>query len=114
MNYYTFEIGERTFESRLTTKGIVDLEKKLGTNPLNVLMAMEGGALPQIGVLLTIIQAATKENGKLIKIEGWYDLYDEFVSEGKSIAELLEIVMEVFSISGLLPDVSEDTEQEGK
>lgn len=115
MNYYKFEIGEREFESRLTTKGIVDLEKKLGTNPLNVLMAVEGGQLPQIGVLLVILQVATKEDGKLLKLDQWYDLYDEFVSEGNSIAELLEMIVEIFSISGLLPkDVDAEEVVEGK
>lgn len=116
MNFYTLTIGDREFDCRLATKEVVALEKKLGTNPLNVLMSMQDGGLPQTGILLEILQAAAKEDKKKLKTEEWYDLYDEFLSEGKSIANLLEAIMEIFQISGLIPEGEEaaEVDAEGK
>lgn len=108
MNFYTLNIGEREFDCRLGTREVVNLEKVLGTNPLNVLMGMRDSTLPETGVLLVILQAASKENGKKLKMDDWYDLYDEYVAEGKSIADLLEVVMEIFEVSGLIPKNNEE------
>ena len=110
MNYYTLIIGEREFECKLGTRDVVNLEKKMGTNPLNVLMSMEGGSLPQTGTMLVILQAAAKEDGKKLKVEEWYDLYDEFLEEGKSIADLLEVLVEIYEVSGLIPKEEEETD----
>lgn len=114
MNFYTLNIGDREFDARLSTRDVVNLEKKLGTNPLNILMSMQEGGLPQTGVLLTIVQAAAKEGGKTLKMDLWFDLYDEFVAEGKSITDLLEIVVEIFQVSGLIPEEEEGAEADIK
>ena len=108
MNFYTLNIGEREFDCRLGTREVVNLEKVLGTNPLNVLMGMSDNTLPETGILLIILHAAGKEDGKKLKMDDWYDLYDEFLAEGKSIADLLEIVMEIFEVSGLIPKEVEE------
>lgn len=104
MNFYTLNIGEREFDCRLTTREVVSLERTLGTNPLNVLMAVgEDGNLPLTGTMLVILKAAAKEDGKQLKMDDWYDLYDQYLAEGNSIANLLEVIMEIFEISGLIP-----------
>lgn len=114
MNFYTLNIGDREFDCRLGTRDVVNLEKVLGTNPLNVLMGMRDNSLPQTGILLIILQAAGKENKKKLKMEEWYDLYDEYLSEGNSIAELLEVIMEIFEVSGLIPKEAEETDIKNK
>lgn len=105
MNLSQITIDGREFEGRLSTKDMVALEKVLGTNPLNVLMQLEGGALPQIGVLVIILQHSFKENGKKLSIDKWYDLYDLMLAEGENIATVLEKIIEVFQVSGLIPEV---------
>lgn len=115
MNFTTLTIGEREFECKLKTRDVVKLEKNLGTNPLNVLMAMQDGGLPDTSTLLVIVQASAKQDGKTLKMDEWYDLYDEYLEEGNSIADLLSLVIEIFQVSGLIPEVEEEsTEKEGK
>ena len=115
MNFYTLNIGEREFDCRLTTREVVSLERTLGTNPLNVLMAVgEDGNLPLTGTMLVILKAAAKEDGKQLKMDDWYDLYDQYLAEGNSIANLLEVIMEIFEISGLIPKDKEIDETDIK
>lgn len=109
MNYHTILIGEKEIECKLTTRDVVALETKLGTNPLNVLMAMQDEGLPNTGTILIILQASGKLNGKKLKMEEWYDLYDEYLSEGNSVATALEDIIKIFQVSGLIPEVDEDT-----
>ena len=42
MLYTTFTVKDRDYKLRLNAKACVDLEKKLGTNPVNIFMAMAG------------------------------------------------------------------------
>jgi hypothetical protein len=36
MKFLDFEVGNKTYQLRLTTRSIVNLEKKIGMNPLAI------------------------------------------------------------------------------
>ena len=59
MLYTTITIGGIDYKARLTAKACVDLEKKLGTNPLNVFSQIAtDGSIPPLGTLILILQAS--------------------------------------------------------
>lgn len=101
MLYKSFNIGDKEYKARLTAKVCVDLEKKMGTNPLNVLAKMANeNAVPNLEDLLMILHASliTYQHG--ITLDGVYELYDAMADEGKTIMDLIPLIMDIFKVSG--------------
>lgn len=113
MLYTTFTVKDKDYKLRLTAKGIVDLEKKLGTNPINpILVVGQNGQLPSLDVMLTILQTAmaTYEHG--ITMDKMYDIYDDFVEDGNSLMDLVPVLIEVFKTAGFLPKDNEEAQEQ--
>lgn len=114
MLYSTITINGRDYKARLTARALVDLEKRLGTSPINIFIKMgqTEGFLPDLADMILIFHASLQAMEHGITLDKAYELYDEMVDEGKNIADLLNFIVEVFQASGLIPKVEEG--EEGK
>ena len=57
MLYTTFTVKDKEYKARLNAKACVDLEKKLGTNPLNVVVEIANQkTLPELNKMLLILK----------------------------------------------------------
>lgn len=99
-------INNKTFNCRLGAKACILCERALGRNPLNVLAEAQEAAIPKLEDLLTILKFAMG-----VTEDEVYELYDQWVEEGHSIMDLLEIVIKVFENSGLVPKEAEEDEK---
>ena len=110
MLYSTFTVGDKEYKCRLTARACVDLEKKLGENPLNVFIkiANANGALPSIGDMVTILHASLQSMEHGITIEKAYELYDKYVDEGHTLVDFIPVILEIFKVSGFF------NEEQGK
>lgn len=109
MLYTTINIGEKEYKARLTAKACVDLEKKLGTNPLNVFAKIaEDGSIPELNVLITMLHASLTAYNHGITIDKTYELYDQFVDDGNTLMDLVPILLEVFKVSGFFKEEIEE------
>lgn len=110
MLFTVITINNKDYKARLSARTCIELEKKLGTNPLNVFMEIaQKGQLPDVETLITIFQASLTQFQHGIKMEDAYEIYDEFVDEGHNIMDLVPMLLEVFKVSGLMPE--EDKEE---
>lgn len=109
MLYTTFKVGDRDYKCRLTARACVDLEKKLGENPLNVFIkiANQNGALPSIGDMVTILHASLQSMEHGISLDKAYELYDSWVDEGHTLVEFIPILLEIFKVSGFFNEEAE-------
>lgn len=111
MLYTTFNVKDRDYKLRLNAKACVDLEKKLGTNPLNIFVNMfsEGDKvnLPTIGDIIIILHASLQAYEHNMTMDKVYELYDNYIAEGHTQIEMLPIIAEVFKVSGLIPEEAE-------
>ena len=114
MLYYSFSIGEKNYKCRLTARACVDLEKKLGENPLNVFIrvANSNGALPSLADLITILHASLQSMEHGITMDKAYELYDEFVDNGHTMMDLIPIILEIFKVSGFFTEEQVKNAQE--
>lgn len=109
MLYTTFTVNEKEYKARLGAKDCVDLEKRLGTNPLNIFMQIaQKGEVPSLEVLITMLHASLQKFQHGISMDDAYKIYDEMVDEGKNLMDIVPILLEIFKVSGLIPE--EDAE----
>ena len=115
MLYTTMVVKDKEYKLRISAKSCVDLEKKLGENPLNVLIeATNANKIPTLSSFLTILHAAIQQYQHGITLDDVYNIYDEFVDEGHNITDLVPIIYEVVKVSGYCGQAEETKESEAK
>ena len=97
-----FTVGTNTYKLQLKTKQCILLEKKLGQSPLDLLMKLEDGTLPQLNDMITIITIGMLVHHPSMNENKVADLLDEYVEDGHSYMELLEVIVELLSKSGYI------------
>ena len=97
-----FTVGANIYKLQLKTKQCILLEKKLGQSPLDLLMKLEEGTLPQLNDMITIITIGMLIHNPSMNEYKVADLLDEYVEDGHSYMELLEVIVELLSKSGYI------------
>lgn len=97
-----FMVGTEVYKLQLKTKQCIVLEKKLGQSPLEMLMKLENGGLPSLGDMITIITIGMMVHQPTMNENKVADLLDEYVEEGHSYMELLEVIIALLSKSGYI------------
>ncbi|MCI9597355.1 MAG: hypothetical protein HFE75_08680 [Firmicutes bacterium] len=116
MLYTEWKIGDKEpLKLRLRAKDCVQLEKALGTNPLNMLIAVETkDEIPNLTVMVTILHAALQCYHHGFKMDEVLNHYDQYIEAGGSMLELLEVITDVFETSGFLPKDKDGEEEPEK
>lgn len=109
MLYTTFTVGEKEYKARLATKQVVQLERKFGRNPINLLaeIGQDGDVMPRIEPMLDILQVSLQTYEHGISLDDVYDLYDKMLEEGKTSVDLITLIVKIFQDSGLVPKEEE-------
>ena len=107
MLYTVLNVGDKEYKCRLTAKACVDLERKLGQNPLNIFTEIQkSNELPTVEDMIMILHASLQAMEHNISLDDTYAIYDEFVDEGNSLLELIPIIIEIFKVSGFFKEVN--------
>lgn len=109
MLYTTLKVKDNEYKLRLDAKATVALERRLGKNPLDVLMDMENGRLPQINQVISILYYALQKYHKMNE-EQVFELYEDMIEDGRDFGTILPIVVELFQVSGFFTPPAEETE----
>lgn len=107
-------INGETYQLRLTTRTSVQLEKALGFNPLDILIAMEDGKMPKLSDCLIILQYMLLSMNHGFNADKTMELYDSYIAEGHTMLELIPIFMDVFKDSGYFNEDATATEEDAK
>lgn len=109
-------VKEQNYNLKLSIKGVINLEQKMGTNPVNVLMNMAQNTttMPEISQLALIMHEAFQPFNHGISLDDTYNLLGDWFEEGHSITDLVQVVVELFTASGLIPKEEEIKEETGK
>ena len=97
-----FTVGTQIFKLQIKTKQAMILEKKLGQSPLEMLIKLEDGGLPSLTDMITIIAVGMLMYHPSMNENKVADLLDEYVEDGHSYMELLEVIIELMSKSGYI------------
>ena len=96
-------IKDKDYDLRMTTRNALELEKKLGFNPVNVFVRMyKTEELPPLDQVLTMFHYCLLKMNHGISFSETLDLYDDYIMEGGSIASMIEVIVGVFQEAGIL------------
>lgn len=105
--YKVITINDIDYKCVLTASACVEVEQKLGKNPLTIFF----DGMPKIGDLLIVFHASLKKFQHNIKLDDCFELYDKYIEDGGSMTDFVNEVMDIFKESGF---IKEDKENEGK
>lgn len=107
MNYVNFEVGAKAYKLRLSTRNIVLLEKQIGCNPLHIFGA-SGDTVPTVTVMVAVLHAALQQYNHGITLNDAYDIFDEYLAEGRSTVDFLPVILDVYKASGIIPKETDE------
>ena len=85
------------------TQQICKLEEKFRCNLVTLIM--QSGGLPQLGIMLTVIQAAMTPWKHGVKYKDVQALYDQYADEGGTQMDLMvDVIMEIMLVSGFFTE----------
>jgi hypothetical protein len=99
--YYDFEAGNKTYKLRINTRNIIQLEKALGCNPLGIFG--DGETVPTITVMVTVLHAALQQYHHGISANDAYDIFDDYIADGNTAIDFVNVILEIYKVSGLVP-----------
>lgn len=100
MNYYTFEAGNKEYKLRLSTKAVVDLEKRLGCNPLAIFG--NGDTIPTMTQMVAVLHASLTQLQHNITMNDAYAVFDDYLADGNAMTDFIAIMLEIYKVSGLI------------
>lgn len=104
MLYTTVVIKDKQYKLRLSAKSCVELETRLGGNPLNIFMEAAEGKLPSLKSLLIMFHQSLVEYQHGLTMDDVYSLYDDYCSENENnMMSLIALMIEVFKGAGFIP-----------
>ena len=101
--YTELTAGGRTYKLRLTTQGIISLEKTLGYNPLQMFMGIDEDVLPKLSDLLTVLHQMLQTYEHGIRITDVYEIFDAYTADGNTMWDLNPVIIDAFIAAGFLP-----------
>lgn len=109
MMYVDFTAGNKDYKLRLTTRGVVALEKQLGCNPLMIFG--NGDKVPTITTMVQVLNAALQPMNYGITLDDAYDIFDEYLNDGHIVTDFIAVIVEIYKVSGLIKNSGENTEK---
>ena len=109
MMYVNFTAGNKDYKLRLNTRNIISLEKQLGCNPLMIFS--DENTMPTLTVRVNILHASLQAYNHGITLTDAYTIFDEWLDDGNLMTDFLQIIVEIYRVSGLMKDVEVDGEK---
>lgn len=98
MRYTEFKVGDKEYKLRLAAAEMVNIEKKIGGNVLEIFMSED--KIPTMEELLLTLHGSLVKFNHGINLVDTYAIYDDYVDSGGGFEELIEIIIDVFEVSG--------------
>lgn len=105
MMYIDFTANNKQYKLRLNTRQTVVLEKQLGCNPLAIFG--EADTIPTVTAMVAILHCSLQQYQHNITLNDSYDIFDEWLADGNTATDFLQIIIDIYKVSGL---IKSDTE----
>lgn len=107
--YTDWTVGDHVYKLRLTTQGVVQLEKALGYNPLQMFMGIDEDVLPMVGDMIQVLHQMLQPYNHGLSLTDTYDIFDDYVKSGNSMWDIIPVIVKCFQEAGFLPKDEADS-----
>lgn len=98
MKHHVITMGGQELKCRLNTQNIINLEKKFGGK--SVLKILMDEQIPGMDMVLSTLHASLQALEHGYTMQDVYDLYDDYVEEGKTYTDIIPELLTVLEVSG--------------
>lgn len=99
----TLTVKGKDYPIKITTRTALDMEEKLGTNPLNAILKIQRNEeLPDLKTLLIMLHFGLQKLNHGISWNDTLQLFDDYCEEDGNIVALIELILDAFKESGLI------------
>lgn len=99
MLYFDFEAGNNTYKLKLTTQDIVNLEKRLGCNPLMVFG--NGDRVPTVTEMVNVLHCSLQKFHHGITLADAYNIFDDYL-ETHVMTDFIAVMVDIYKVSGII------------
>lgn len=111
MIYKEFNVGDKCYKLRLTTKDICDLEQDINMNPL-MIFGKNGDRVPTVGIMVNILYHSLQSLNHGISRNEAFSIFDEWLAkENKIVTDFIPIVIDIYRVSGLIKEEKVEAEE---
>ena len=111
--YTEFTAGNKTYKLELNNRAILQLERDLGYNPLQMFMDIDNDVLPKLGDMLRVLHRSMVTYNHGISYDDTADILDDYFKDGNTLWDLVPVLITVFQEAGFLPK-EEDLDADSK
>lgn len=97
--YLDFNVGEKTYKLRLTTRNIVALEKVIKCNPLAIFGNNE--EIPEVSTMVAILWQSLQTFQHGIGLDETYSIFDEYLIKN-SMTDFISVILDIYRVSGII------------
>lgn len=108
--YFDFEAGNKAYKLRLTTKGVMALESKIGCNPMMIFG--NGNRIPTVTEMIHILHNSLTALNHGITLNDAMNIFDKWLEEGHTPTDFIAIIVGIYKESGIIPKESEISTEE--
>lgn len=102
MNYTIFNVKEKEYKLKLSTRRVIELEKVLGCNPI-MIFGLAGDRIPTITEMIHVLHNSLVELNHGISKEDTYQIFDEWL-EDHVTTDFIPVIIEIYKASGIIRD----------
>lgn len=105
MMYVDFTAGGKDYKLRLDTRNTINLEKRLGCNPISVFG--DGDTIPTVGSMVAILHASLQPLQHGISVDDAFTIFDKWLEDGNTTVDFVKVILEIYKVSGIVPNTDE-------
>lgn len=110
--YFDFEAGNKAYKLRLTTKAIMDLESKIGCNPMMIFG--NGNRVPTVTEMVHILHQSLTPLNHGVTLNNAMSIFDAWLEEGHTPTDFIQVIIGIYKASGIIPADSETADEEAE
>lgn len=111
--YFDFEAGNKAYKLRLTTKAVMNLESKIGCNPVAI-FGLDGNnpKIPTVTEMVHILHNSLTHFHHGITLNDAMEIFDAWLDDGHQSMEFCEVINGIFFASGIYKKATNDEAEE--
>lgn len=108
MMYVEFNAGEKEYKLRLSVGSIMQLEKKIGTNPAAIFGFDENEpVIPTITTMIAILWASLQDAQHGVTMTDAQNIFSAWLDDGHIPTDFIAVITEIYKASGIFKSTNE-------